>query len=295
MTGSLQYRFPYLIRSGADFPRDFRPCSETTFFPGLFLPGDDPDWFGRSVNPPRIILLSGDRVEVHFHPEANKATVLLPTSPRLSIQTGRALLVGWIGFASSDVNISLGYNRRVDEPVGLFLAALRSRLLPRGSGDSIDPIVLGDDVDLKLQNALQDEIEPDETEQVRFVIAPNERRDPHGFLRRIRSTPGEALVLTNRRLIWITESCRGWRDRYRTMISYAHPDNVGLVVVNSENRMDRLVVNLRNSKVWSIHIPAHLSSDARKFAARVRDLEDRNYFGPARESGSAGVLSRDIR
>src|ERR1700733_1042039 len=93
---SRQYRFASLIRSRQDFPEDFPPLAEHTLFPALFLPRGGADWFGRSANPPRVILCTSDGLEVHFHPESGKPPVSFPCNEYLSIQTGRMLLIGWI-------------------------------------------------------------------------------------------------------------------------------------------------------------------------------------------------------
>lgn len=77
MTDSRHYRFPYLIRSKDDIPADF-PKVPHTFDAGLFLSRDDPDWFGRSAYPPRILVLLENKIQIHTHPSARKPMLEIP-------------------------------------------------------------------------------------------------------------------------------------------------------------------------------------------------------------------------
>ncbi len=271
MNDSREYRFPYLIRTAADFPEDFPRFPDGTLFPGLFLPRDDPDWFGRSANPPRVILLNNDVLDVHFHPSCERPSVSIPFDERLSVQIGRLLLIGWIRLASYGTDIKLPYKRRTDEPVRIFLGMLRARLLrPHGNGGT-ECMRLGDALDLKFRNELNEEIDKEEIGMVRLFIAP--QKLPGGwFFRGNRSTAGCLLNLSDRRLTWITECYGGIRQRYGALVTWAHADNVAHVFLDTEGSECRLSVMLRNGKVWKIGIPAERSADAREFAAISRRL-----------------------
>jgi hypothetical protein len=259
---SRQYRFAYLIQSLHDFPEDFPPLGEHTLFPALFLPRGGADWFGRSANPPRVILCTSAGLEVHFHPESGRPPVSFPCNEYLSIQTGRMLLIGWIRFASKEADLKLLYNRRVDEPVRIFLGMLRARFLRPDAILRADQAFLGDAPDLKFQNALNHEIDEGEVERVRLFVAP--RMHPSGCwpFRIRRSTPGHLIVLTDRRLLWITESYRHTRALYGSVTCYAHPGNVARV-----EAVSRLSISLRNGKTWTLDIPEEMRRDACEFAA----------------------------
>jgi hypothetical protein len=258
---SRQYRFAYLIRSRQEFPEDFPPLAEHALFPALFLPRGGADWFGRSANPPRVILCTNDGLEVHFHPESGSPPVLFPCNEYLSIQTGRMLLIGWIRFASKEADLKLPYNRRVDEPVHVFLGVLRARLLRPAAVLWTDQAFLGDAPDLKFQNALSHEIDEGEVERVRLFLAPRMHRSGYWPFRIRRLTPGHLIALTDRRLLWITENYRRTRALYGSVTCYAHPGNVAHV-----EAVSRLSISLRNGKTWALDIPEEMRKDAREFA-----------------------------
>lgn len=259
---SRQYRFAYLIRSRQDFPEDFPPLSANALFPALFLPRGGADWLGRSANPPRVILCTSEGLEVHFHPESSSAPAFFPCNEYLSIQTGRMLLIGWIRFASKDADLRLPYSRRVDEPVHIFLGMLRARFLSPDRALPGDRACLGDAPDLKFQNALNHEIDEGEIERVRLFIGPRTHRSGYWPFRIRRSTPGQLIALTDRRLLWITESFERTRALYGSVTCYAHPGNVAHLEADS-----RLSISLRNGKTWILDIPEEMRKDAREFAS----------------------------
>jgi hypothetical protein len=276
MSDSRQYRFAYLIRTRQDFPKDFPPFTERTLFPALFLPRDGTDWFARAAHPPRVVLFTGQPLEAHFHPESGRQPVSLLCNENLSIQVGRFLLLGWIGFASTGVGLKLPYNRRIDEPVDLFLGILRHRLLgtEKPKPCSPGPVHLGDALDLKFQNNLIHEIDKDETVSVRLYVAPRIHTSGLWPFRIRRSTIGNLIAVTDRRLFWITERYRDTRAQYGSVTCYAHLDNLAQVETDSagtvSSAVSRLSVSLRNGKIWSLDIPEELEADAREFAAMAR-------------------------
>jgi hypothetical protein len=267
MNDSRQYRFAYLIRSRRDLPEDFPVFTESILFPALFLARDDPDWFGRSANPPRVILFTGETLQVHFHPEFGSAPKSFLCDDHLSVQTGRMLLIGWLGFASREGEITLPYNRRVDEPVHTFLAMLRARLLRAGAGSSGDGDWYGDALDIKFRNALHHEIDRGEIERARLFIAPRLQSTGHWPLRVARLSSGSLLSLTDRRLVWITERYRHSREMYGSVTCYSCLDGVERVETDGGAAACRLSVSLRNGKRWEVDIPNEFGAAAQAFAA----------------------------
>jgi hypothetical protein len=266
MKDSRQHRFAYLIRNRKDFPEDFPHFTGRTLFPALFLPRDDPDWFGRSSNPPRVVLFTGETLELHFHPESGKAFASIPCDQDLSIQTACFLLIGWIGFASKGADLRLPYNRRVDEPVRVFLGMLRARLL-RTCALSTDQAFLGDVIDLKFQNTLNHEIDKGEVERARLFIAPRLCVSGHWPFRINRWTPGHVIALTDRRLLWISERYRRARAQYGSVACYACIESIAHVETSSVGGVSQLSISLRNGKIWDLEIPEELWAHAREFAA----------------------------
>src|SRR6266699_7063197 len=99
---SRQYIFAYLIQSEDDVPADFPvPLSGEGFNLGLFLPRDTPNWFGRSLHPPRILLLSSDRLVLLTHPRYNQPPLPISISNIEFVEAGQMLLIGWLRFVTA--------------------------------------------------------------------------------------------------------------------------------------------------------------------------------------------------
>lgn len=270
MKDSRQYRFPYLIRKVEDLPEDFPLFDDRLLFPALFLPRDDPDWFGRSENPARVIFLTDDTLEVRFHPESQKKGKSLAFYSGLSVETGRLLLIGWIGFSSPSASVCLPFNRRVDAPVEAFLGMLRARLLSP-AGVARRCFCVGDPLDLKFQNALGAELDKDESQLYRIFVAPRRYRTKYGLFRRTRSAAGQLLCLTDRRLLWINDQHRGSRSQYGFVTCWAHPGNVRAVRFEGAETTRALCVFLGNEQTWKLEIPGELQRDAEEFKRHVED------------------------
>jgi hypothetical protein len=148
---------------------------------------------------------------------------------------------------------------------------LRAGLLRPDSAPSPNPALLGDAPTLKFQNALDYEIDTGEMERARLFIAPRLQPSGHWPFRIKRWTPGNLIALTDRRLLWITESHQRGRKLYGSFTCYAHPDNIAHVETGSADTMFRLSVSLRNGKIWKLSIPEELRMDAREFAAIAGD------------------------
>lgn len=275
MNDSWQYRFAYLIKSSGEFPEDFPGFPEDVLLPALFLPRDEPNWLGRSANPPRVVVLRRDVLEVYFHPQSGKDFDSLRFDERLSIQVGRTLLVGWLGFASPDAEIKLPYNRRVDEPVRQFLGIVRARLLyssmASSSSSVSESVRLGDSLELKFENVMREELDQGESAQIQLFIAPRPAPGRRWFLGARSWLAGDMIVVSARRIVWITERCRGAREIYGDIVSWAALENVSLVTVPDDRSRCELDVFLRNGKVWSIEVPDQMAADARRFVSLAMD------------------------
>ncbi len=65
---SRRYIVAFELGSKNDCPPDFELLDSLAGFDaGLFLPRDDPDWFGRSSYPPRILLLQKGGLHIVSH------------------------------------------------------------------------------------------------------------------------------------------------------------------------------------------------------------------------------------
>ena len=128
---SRQYLFAYLIRSLEDVPADFPiPVGDDGFRLGLLLPRDEPDWFGRSAYPTRILLLSGGAIVILPHPTMSEPVVRIPLQELLFVEAGHILLIGWLRFVEKESEHKLPYNTRSGRSVEEFLRILREEYLP---------------------------------------------------------------------------------------------------------------------------------------------------------------------
>ena len=245
---SRNYVFALSLRHAEDIPRDFGYRDNPDFLIGVFLPRDDPDWFGRSDYPARLLLLFEDRVVVVPHPKSRKAT---PISLRLedleAVESGRALLVGWIRFHGRETT-EIPYNRRTSEPVEQWLRALRRCLCRDQALPSPSWRMSGEPLDLKFRNALIAESEDGEEPLALWFKAPAERAVGYGIFSRKIGIPGHLIAAMANRVLWVTDRIGSGRERYGYVATYAPLRAVKDVVAEPE----RFGVTLKSARQWSI-------------------------------------------
>jgi hypothetical protein len=126
---SRQYAFSYLIRSPEQIPADFPLPEFARYQIALFLPRDDPDWFGRRAYPPRILLLDRDTIVVLTHPCYDQPPVRLALADIEFYEIGQLLLIGWMRFVTARSELRLPFNTRSAPSMNEFLDALAQRYL----------------------------------------------------------------------------------------------------------------------------------------------------------------------
>jgi hypothetical protein len=160
---SRQYIVALELRSTDDCPPDFElPATLAGFDTGLFLPRDDPDWFGRSAYPPRILLLKGGALHIVTHPSAGEPAHRWTLERISSVESGHMLLRGWLRFTGSGFDFTLRYNTRGFPSVFQFMRRFRSEFLhgtPCGD-PAVNPRTA---LDIKFGNALERELDSAET------------------------------------------------------------------------------------------------------------------------------------
>ena len=129
------------------------------------------------------------------------------------------LLRGWLGFRGAGFDCTARYNTRGHPSVLRFRRHFRNRWLGAARPSPAE-VVLGDDLDMRFANALADELDPGEAVGTRIFQLPRELRW-RWPLRRRQWIPGDLLVVTSRRLLWITDRDRGSRAQYGGIASYA--------------------------------------------------------------------------
>jgi hypothetical protein len=262
---SRQYVITYGIASSEEIPPDFGiPGPLDDFQAGLFVPGDQPDWFGRSRYPPRVLSLVGPALRIDAHPCAKEPHRRIPLDELVYIESGHILLRGWLRFVARGLDQTVLYSTVYRRTVDRFLRRLRARWMtaeqsvPRRSGLDFRELP-----DVKFRNALARELDPGELPCNGLFQAPQES----AWRRLLRpgkfSTPGDLLALTPRRLLWITDRDRGTAARYGTIARYAPLRNTLKFAWEARGRGCALRIELAAGHAWHIPMPPEQRAAAR--------------------------------
>ncbi len=269
---SRQYRFIYGIRSLADLPEDF-PVPETNggFRFGVFLPQDELRLFGRRY-PARIVMLCPGSLVIRAHPSAGEAPTFVPLEAVQFVESGHILLYGWLRLVSNGSDRTLLYNTCASRAVDELLLRLREDCLPsftgihRPSGAGI----FGPPSDLKMHNAESTELDPQEQVLLRFfspVVSRNQKW--WGYKRELRS-PADLVLLTDRRLLWITDRYQDRYERYGTVCRYAGVGNVVDLACHPGEQGTVLTVQFRWGGPWRIPISSEMQAELHSFVDAAR-------------------------
>jgi hypothetical protein len=263
---SRQYIVALELRSIEDCPPDFAmPPSLAGFDAGLFLPRDDPDWFGRSSYPPRILLLKGRALHIVFHPVAVEPPRRWELERISSVESGHMLLKGWLRFNGLGFDCTVRYNTRGLPPVFRFMKRLRAKLLGGAQPHGTSVVRFGARLDIKFANALAAELDSAETLLMQ-VFQPPEVRRGRWLLPRRRMIAGDLLALTDRRVLWITDRDGGSYSRFGSIASYAPFDAVASIGVTSGQRGDMLQVDLKSGSRWRLPMASESREERQRIA-----------------------------
>jgi hypothetical protein len=269
---SRDYIVAFEVHSIDDCPPDFELSSALRGFnAGVFLPRDDPDWFGRSTYPPRIVLLEGGRLRVITHPSAREPDWECRLSELVWVESGQMLLKGWLRFCVAASNRAIRYNTRGYRSVSRFMRRLRrvwigDENVPSGAARLTSALP---GLDLKFGHALARELDPGEVVAAHFFQPARESDQRRWFLRRRRWTPSDLFALTARRLLWITDRDRGAYSRYGTIASFAPAGNVAGMNLMPAVAGRVFEVRLRDGSHWTVPVGVECRQLAEKFAAEA--------------------------
>ncbi len=278
-TDSRRYIVAFELRSKNDCPPDFElPAHLAGFDAGLFLPRDDPDWFGRSSYPPRILLLKGGALDIVSHPSAGEPPCHWALERIASVESGHMLLKGWLRFSAAGFDFTVRYNTRGFRSVFRFMRRFREKLLRGGQPPGTSQVHIGAGLDIKFTNALEQEIDSGEIVLMQAFQAPGKTRCKGWLLPRRRWNAGDLLALTERRLLWITDRQRGSYSPYGSIARYAPCAAVVGVGLTSDRNGDVLQINLNDGSAWQIPIASESHLDcqqlAEDFAAALKIQKD---------------------
>lgn len=277
---SRQYIVAFELRWLSDCPPDFElPASLSGFDAGLFLPRDDPDWFGRSSYPPRILLLKCGALHVISHPSRGVPPCQYRLAQISSVESGHILLKGWLRFAGTGLDSTVRYNTRGFPAVSRFMRRFRDKLLnaaPCGTPE----VDLRASLDIKFANALEAELDPGETVLIQLFQPPRQIRSRNWLLPHRHWGAGDLLALTGSRLLWITDRERGYRSSYGSIALYAPLDAVLRIGLKSGRPGHSLQVELTSGSGWQVPIafgsPRECQQVADNFAAALEMQKRRN-------------------
>jgi hypothetical protein len=271
---SRQYLFAYLIRSLDDVPADFPiPVGDSGFQLGLFLPRDEPDWFGRSAYPTRILLLSGRAIVILSHPKMSEPVIRIPLEELPFAEAGHMLLIGWLRFVVKGSEHELSYNTRSARPVEEFLRILRAEYLP-GTLDMNPggPLGFGGPLDLKFRNAEYFELDAGERVLFRFFSPTTKKIRRHWIFRWESWVPGDLVALTNRRVLWITDRVQERYAAYGTVTRSAPVGALTQLTCQGTSEDCALLVAFSSEASWRIPLPLEMQAEAHRFAEEGRSV-----------------------
>jgi hypothetical protein len=262
------YIFSYLIRSVDDLPADFSiPESAKSFQIGVFLPRDDPDWFGRSHYPPRILLLDSGSVLVLTHPRYNGEPSRIALSDLAFYEVGHILLIGWLQFDTAGFEVHLPYNTRTERPLNEFLDSLMKVYLGPGTKVRDAGIAeFGPPLDTKFRNHLTGTLREHEILSTRWFSPPSERLRRWGPFRVRSEIGGDLIAITNTRIIWIRDHWNNRYERYGSITSTAPLRGVASVRCQRTGEDRDLTITLLSGMSWRIPLSLQAYGEAEAFA-----------------------------
>jgi len=270
---SRQYIVAFELGSAGDCPPDFElPSSLAGFDTGVFLPRDDPDWFGRSSYPPRILLLNGTALDIVTHPSAGEPPRRCAMEQISSVESGHMLLKGWLRFTGSGFDYTVRYNTRGFPSVYRFLRHFRDRLLGSAQPPRTPVVHSGAGLDIKFGNALSQELDPGEIVLMQVFQPPREMKSGRWLIPYRRWIAGDLLALTGRRLLWITDRDRGSCSRYGSIASYAPLDAVRSIGLTSGRVGHILQVDLSGCPAWQVPIASESRLDCQRVADAIASM-----------------------
>jgi hypothetical protein len=266
---SREYVCGFTITRPAEVPADFElRAPAPDFIAGVFLPRSDPDWLGRRAYPARILLLAAGELWVFAHPSAKEREICIPLRDLDSIECGRIILVGWITLRSPGVERTLRYNRRSRQPVEKFLAALRDRWLVYGEQTEAAPCRdYGADLDIKFGNAQATEIAGDRERPLIRFFQPAIKEMRRRVLRYEICSAADLIVLTNGRILWISDRRKTSYERYGAISRSAPLAALGQIRLVFIAGQPHIEVLLLSGEVWRAPVSVGYADEARAFAA----------------------------
>lgn len=269
---SRRYIFLYSLNTTDDLPDDFGSnLRKEKFEAGIFLPQDDPDWFGRIDYPARILLLEDDMLYIASHPSSGESSIRISFSDLQELEMGRILLLGWLTFRFGGHECHLPYNTRGSRPLEEFLERLRRKWLNRGAfvfrENEQD---FGESLDLKFRNIRQQDIDRHDDVLLQFFEADREVHTRFLLFHLQNWKAGDLVAVTPKCFVWITDRYRGRREFCGGIAHYAPLSAIRDISCQSASANHVMELLFVNSVKWKIPVYEDLVLAAQEFADAVR-------------------------
>ena len=267
-TDSLQYRFSFALETLAQVPGEFvLPAGVGELQTGVFLPGDDADWLGRRRYLPHVLLLCGRELLMMPHPSSAEQPVRVPLDAIAQIEWGRILLTGWIVLKWDGGRLHLPYNTRSRAPVERAVKAILECWLPAATAQRQSAACFGPPLDIKFTNALSAELIAQEA-----IVAQLYQPADRSLRRRFwfqggTTTAGDLLLLTSRRILWITERHKGKYGRYGAVSHTARLSSVARCAIAGQS--SDIEIQFSRGESWRIPLREAWGPAARDFVGQA--------------------------
>lgn len=287
-TDSRDYITPFTMLGSADIPADFHlPPELPEEFSGVFLPQESAR-IGLNRCPPHVLIVANSILWILTRRSVESTCVPLPNLEAL--ECGRILLLGWICFRWNGSEEVLRYNRHGAATVERFLSRLKVLWLAKTCG-SPRPQSFGDEPDLKFCYATSAELLMDEKPVVQFFHPSACRLERRFGFRHETRLAGDLLMLSDRRLLWITDRYRSAHDPYGT-VSRSTP--LSAIVGVRSRRIDsgtEIEIALRSGTAWRVPLDEGRESSASAFAGAASHV----LAAIARASADRSNIARPAR
>jgi len=270
---SRQYTFSFAIDSSSAIPADFGNVpTPGKIRAGAFVPGGEPDHLGIRPNNPKVVLVTDRELLLLAHPSAGEATVRVPVQEIEGFEWGQMLLAGWVRFYWNGGATQIKYNRRSSGPIeeAIRLTELaRYSQKPRGAACQS----FGDDLNLKFEYARSAQLLPGEEPLIQFFRPARYRMCRCWGLRRQIWSPGDLLLATTGRLVWITERYDNNYSPYGLVVHTADQRAMAGVEARWTARIGgEAAIAFRSGRTW--RVPVQQESES-AFWAFIEALQKR--------------------
>jgi hypothetical protein len=230
---------------------------------------------GRCAYPARVVLLTRDALFVIPHSRSKELALFIPLRDLVALECGRILLSGWIGLYSGDTHGVLPYNRRCAITVERLLTRLRALWLAEQDDVTGNAVALpsngnyGAALNEKFKYALEAEAIDGEPPLMRFSQS-SVRHVRRRIFRHETWSGGDLIVVSRRRVLWITERRGRVYEPYGTVSHSAPIEMLTEIGYVHAGHCPLLRVCLKSGLCWELPVSDGHEDGAQSFARAIR-------------------------